>query len=252
MDAHDEHSATPATFQAFNSTGGDDGIAFVARNHQPGTGNRLDSELRILFEIRHYANNPRKPAQGALLSAIVILSLTLVMVIIYLIWDRATRCPLLNSKPKHDIEHGDDKRDKYPNTPDTIVDITSHCHDSMGRDLPPGHLVDQSYHKDMPLMIYVSPPSDDEPASPSEHSDAPSTPSSMGTPEGQEEFVYSGMSVGNRLRGQLMCIHYDGQQTPFYRYLSISIRIRQVRYVPKARVCQRVESELALVDPTPE
>lgn len=185
MDAHDEYSATPAAFQAFNSTGGDDGIAFVARDHQPGTGNRLDT-------------------QGALLSAIVILSLTLVMVIIYLIWDRATRCPLLNSKPKHDIEHGDDKRDKYPNTPDTIVDITGHCHDSMGRDLPPGHLVDQSYHKDMPLMIYVSPPSDDEPTSPSEHSDAPSTPSSMGTPEGQEEFVYSGMSVGNRLRGQLM------------------------------------------------
>ncbi|CAG8754183.1 2054_t:CDS:2, partial [Acaulospora colombiana] len=238
MNAHDEHSATPATFQAFNSTGLDEGIAFEARDHQPGTGNRLDRELRILFEIRHYANNPQKTAQTALVSAIVILSLVLVMVIIYLIWDRATRCPHLTGKPQHDIEQGDVKQDKHPNTPDTIVDITGPCHDPMSRDLPAGHLVDQSYHKDMPFKIYVSPPSDDEPMSPSEHSDAPSTPPSMGTPEGQEEFVYSGMSVGNRLRSQLMVRECTGLPPRSAESSVWEFLVHRHRRQPMRELCQ--------------
>jgi hypothetical protein len=121
-----------------------------------------------------------------------------------LIWDRATRCPHLNGKPNRDIEQGEGKEGKYPNTPDTIVDITGHCHDPMNRDLAAGDFVDKSHHKDMPLRIYVSPPSDEEPMSPSDHPETPSTPSSMGSPEGQEEFVYPGMSIGDRLRSQRM------------------------------------------------
>jgi hypothetical protein len=62
MDAHDEYSATGATFQTFNSSRIDDGIAFVARDHQPGTGNRLDGEFpefysRFVTRLTHMIKN---------------------------------------------------------------------------------------------------------------------------------------------------------------------------------------------------
>jgi hypothetical protein len=143
---------------------------------------------------------------------VIILSVTLVLLLGYIIWSHfaARRATSLNSshRQNHDVEKGAKVHHNTPETPDTVVGAnlnrSSHPHIHMSRD---GSSQDcHSYYKEAPFQYYVS--------SLVESITTPATPAgSPASPSSDTSTRSSEMSVGDRLRSQQMIRETTGDFT---------------------------------------
>jgi len=137
---------------------------------------------------------------AGLVYAVVVLSITLILLLGYIIWNHfaARRGISLNNShhQSHNVEEGTKAHHNTPETPDTVVGIDSsrhpHIHMSGDGSIQGSH----SYYQGAPFQYYVS--------SYIESNTTPATPAGSPVSPCSDGSRTSEISVGDRLRSQLM------------------------------------------------